>query len=435
MTKYYEVNPKGPLKGSIRLSGAKNAATKEIVASLLTKEECILENVPQINDVKFTLDMCSGLGAEFDFRKGRLKIRTKKIIRPSVSKSYTGRNRIPILMVGPLLHRYGEAHIPIVGGDEIGKRPVNFHLSALRKMGAEISRKGIIYSVKAKKLYGAEIILPFPSVGATENVLLSSVLAEGRTVLKNAAIEPEVVDLVMVLQKMGAVIGMKEDRTYVIDGVKKLSGYRHKVMPDRIEAASFACAAIASEGDIFIKEAQQRDMVTFLNKIRLVGGGIDISEEGIRFFSKRTPLRPISIETSPHPGFMTDWQQPFTVLLTQVRGKSIIHETVFERRFGYVSELIKMGAEIKLSTRCLGSLPCRFKNKGFRHSAIIFGKTPLKGTDIVVPDIRAGFSYLVAASIAKGTSRVFGVEHIERGYESIVEKLASLGVDIKIREK
>ena len=271
VAKYYQVNPKGPLKGDICLSGAKNAATKEIVASLLTKEECILENVPQIDDVKLTLDMCSGFGTEFDFKKGKLKIKTKKIGRPSVDKSYTGRNRIPILMIGPLLHRYGEAHIPIVGGDKIGKRPVNFHFLALEKMGAEVSRKGVIYSVKAKKLYGAEIILPFPSVGATENILLSSVLAEGRTVLKNAAIEPEIVDLVMVLQKMGAIIGMKENRTYVVDGIKKLRGYKHRVIPDRIEAASFACAAIASKGDIFVKEARQRDMVTFLNKIRLVG--------------------------------------------------------------------------------------------------------------------------------------------------------------------
>jgi len=428
------MEPSGPLKGEVEISGAKNAATKEIVASLLTNEGCLLNNVPQILDVRITVEMCAGVGSEVDFRGKRLKIRTRKIKKPAVSESYTGRNRIPVLLVGPLLHRYGEARVPVVGGDKIGRRPINFHLDALEKMGAEISQKGNVYLIRSKRLHGAEIFLPYPSVGATENVLLSSVLAEGRTILRNAAIEPEVIDLVMVLQKMGAIIEMREDRTYIIDGVKKLTGYKHNVLPDRIEAASFASAAVASGGNIFIKGAEQRGMVTFLNKIRLVGGEIKINNSGIRFSRGKGALKAVAIETNVHPGFMTDWQQPFAVLMTQANGESIIHETVFDNRFGYVKELNKMGANIKLSTRCLGSLPCRFENKRFLHSAIIFGKTPLKGADIEIPDIRAGFSYLIAAAIAKGRSRIFGVEHIERGYEAIADKLRSLGVGVKIKQ-
>ncbi len=431
--KYYHIIPGGPLQGRVKLSGAKNAATKEIVASLLTTEECFLENVPHILDISLTLEMCQELGSQFVFEKHVLKIRTPKIQKPQVSKSYSGRNRIPILMVGPLLHRYGEAIVPVVGGDKIGRRPIDFHLSALEKMGAEINQKDNLYIIKAKRLHGAEIFLPYPSVGATENILLNGVLAEGRTIIRNAAIEPEIIDLVMVLQKMGAIIELKEDRTYIIDGVKNLRGFRHRVLPDRIEAGSFAAAAIASGGDIFIEGAEQINMVTFINKIRLVGGEIEVREGGIRFFNKKGSLRATNIETNTHPGFMTDWQPPFVVLLTQAHGESIIHETVFENRFGFTSELIKMGANIKLSTRCLGSLPCRFENKGFSHSCIVFGKTKLHGAKIKVPDIRAGFSYLIAASIAEGASEVFGVDHIERGYENIANKLRALGVKIKIK--
>ncbi len=434
---HYEIFPIGPLRGEVEISGAKNAATKEIVASLLTKEVCVLDNAPNIEDTQLTLQMCRELGGKVDCRgRGRrIKIQTSKIKIPAVSQSYTGRNRIPILMIGPLLHRCGWARVPIVGGDEIGKRPVNFHFMALEKMGAKIERQNDEYLISADRLHGAEILLPYPSVGATENVLLSSVLAQGRTVLRNAAIEPEVIDLVMVLQKMGAIVEMREDRTYIIDGIDKLGGYDHQVITDRIEAASFACAAIASGGDVLVKGAEQRHMVTFLNKIRLVGGGIEVQKEGIRFFATKTPLKSISIETSTHPGFMTDWQQPFVVLLTQAHGESIVHETVFENRFEYVKELDKMGANIKLSTRCLGSLPCRFEGERFNHSAIIFGPTKLKGTKIEMPDIRAGFSYLLAAAIAKGKSTVFGVEHVERGYEKIAEKLQGLGVGVKIRGK
>jgi len=433
--RYYLVSPKGPLAGEVKVSGAKNAATKEIIASLLTSQPCFLDNLPRIIDTRLTLEMAKELGSEFKLSGNSLQIITPKIKAPKISESYSGRNRIPILMVGPLLHRFGEAIVPIVGGDAIGKRPINFHFDALRLMGAEVKRENDHYHLKTTGLKGAKIILPFPSVGATENVLFLSVLAKGTTVIKNAAIEPEIIDIVMVLQKMGAIIEMKANRTYVIQGVKKLSGFRHQILPDRLEAASFAAAAIASGGDILVVGARQRDMVTFLNKIRLVGGGIEvINSKGIRFYKDKKALSPISIGIDVYPGFSTDWQQPFAVLMTQIKGESIIHETIYEDRFGYVKQLNKMGANIKVSTQCLGTGKCRFKGKGFKHSAIILGKTQLEGAEITMPDIRAGFSYLLAAAIAKGESKVFGIEHVERGYELIDKKLRGLGVDVKLKE-
>ncbi|MCD6194848.1 UDP-N-acetylglucosamine 1-carboxyvinyltransferase [bacterium] len=433
--RHYEIKPKGPLKGEIELSGAKNAATKQIIASLLTDEECVLENIPDILDTRLTMGMCHDVGSEFSFKNGVLKITTKKIKKPEISASYTGRNRVPILFFGPLLHRYGKAIVPVVGGDKIGKRPIDFHLNALKKMGADIKKRGSKYIVRAKKLHGADIFLPFPSVGATENVLLCASLAEGRTIIRNAAIEPEIIDLMLVLQKMGTIIEIRSDRTFVIKGVKKLKGFKHRVILDRTEAVSFACAVVASGGDAFIKGASQLNLLTFLNKIRLVGAEFEVKEDGIRFWSNPRKLKAISIETNVHPGFMTDWQAPFVILLTQAKGESVVHETVFENRFGYTNELVKMGANIKLSTRCLNFDPCRFYQKNFFHSCIIFGKTPLKGGTIVVPDIRAGFSYLIAAAIAKGTSKVYGIEHIERGYENIINKFKSLGLEIKVRGK
>jgi len=229
---------------------------------------------------------------------------------------------------------------------------------------------------------------------------------------------------------MGAIIEISTDRKITIEGVEKLSGAEHSVIPDRNQAASFACAGLASKGDIFIENAVQDDLITFLNTVRKVGGKFEVKENGIRFFYGGE-FNSIAIETNVHPGFMTDWQQPFVILMTQSKGISIIHETVYEERFGYVKELQKMGAEIELYDTCLGGLDCRFSNTHYFHSAVIKGPTPLHGAEINVPDLRAGFSYLVAGVIAKGESIVNGAIYIDRGYEDIDEKLRSLGAEIK----
>jgi len=421
-----------PLHGNIKISGAKNSASKLIIASLLTDQQVHITNCPvSIGEILVAKEMCALLGTKFKkFSDNEVILQTKNLNSYAFSVSMGLVNRLGILTVGPQLQRVGSAEIPRPGGDKIGARPINFHLNALKELGAEIKEHKSYYSLKAANLHGANITLPFPSVGATENIIITSCTAEGKTYIENAAIEPEIMDLIRYLQKMGAIIDVMTDRTIVITGVEKLNGTKHRVIPDRLEAASFACAAIATKGDITVLDARQEDMITFLNSIRLIGADYEILDKGIRFFYKGK-LKPIFIETDVHPGFMTDWQPPFTILLTQVDGVSTIHETVYENRFGYVSELKKMGAEIELYDKCLGSMNCRYKNTNYKHSAVIKGPIALHSAQINVPDIRAGFSYLVAALLATGETIVDGIHYIDRGYENIETKLKKLGVNIK----
>jgi UDP-N-acetylglucosamine 1-carboxyvinyltransferase len=386
-----------------------------------------------LGEVEITEDILRSIGASLQLDgagRGTLDIHTKAFSTSTVPDRFSSLNRIPILLIGPLLHRTGEASVPIPGGDRIGARPVNFHMSGLEKMGARVEYRDGYYHCHAEKLRGTQIELPFPSVGATENLILAATLASGTTIIENAAVEPEIVELIEYLQKMGAIISITMNRRIIVEGVSKLTGATQHVMPDRIEAASFACAAIASKGDVFIEDAEQHNMITFLNAIRRAGGGFEVFDDGIRFFYTGM-LKPLAIETDVHPGFMTDWQQPWVLLMTQADGLSVVHETVYENRFGYVSELQKMGAEIELYTSCLGGSECRFTTLEHPHSAVIFGPTKLRGADINIPDLRAGFVYMIAAAIADGTSTVTGIHHVERGYEKIEEKLRGLGVKIE----
>jgi UDP-N-acetylglucosamine 1-carboxyvinyltransferase len=434
---YYEIEGGTPLQGNVTISGAKNAATKQIVASLLTDETVVLHNVPRIGDTAVTLEMCQSVGLTASWSDGpsaTLVLRTPTVQTAEVPIAFSGVNRIPILLLGPLLHRHGKAVVPLVGGDDIGKRPVDFHVYALERLGARIVFEDGRYFAQADRLQGAVIELPYPSVGATENALFAAVLAKGVTSIKNAAIEPEIIDHVMLLQKMGAIIFVDTDRTIVVEGVERLHGAEHTVVNDRIEAASFAIAGIITGGDVVVEGAEQAHMLTFLNKLRQVGAGFEVKAGGIRFFHPRRPLKPIVLETDVHPGFMTDWQQPFVMLMTQVAGLSVVHETVYENRFGYADELVKMGAEIQLFRQCLGEKPCRFKGRDFAHSCVVKGPTPLQAADIAIPDLRAGFSYLIAAAVAPGVSRIHGVEYVERGYTGILEKFEALRANIRLRD-
>jgi len=434
---YYEIEGGTPLRGNVTISGAKNAATKQIVASLLTDETVVLHNVPRIGDTAVTLEMCQSVGLTASWSDGpsaTLVLRTPTVQTAEVPIAFSGVNRIPILLLGPLLHRHGKAVVPLVGGDDIGKRPVDFHVYALERLGARITFEDGRYFAQADRLQGAVIELPYPSVGATENALFAAVLAKGVTSIRNAAIEPEIIDHVMLLQKMGAIIFVDTDRTIVVEGVERLHGAEHTVVNDRIEAASFAIAGIITGGDVVVEGAEQAHMLTFLNKLRQVGAGFEVKAGGIRFFHPQRPLKPIVLETDVHPGFMTDWQQPFVMLMTQVAGLSVVHETVYENRFGYADELVKMGAEIQLFRQCLGEKPCRFKGRDFAHSCVVKGPAPLQAADIAIPDLRAGFSYLIAAAVAPGVSRIHGVEYVERGYTGILEKFEALRANIRLRD-
>lgn len=420
------------LEGKIKLAGSKNATTKMMVASLLASGPCVLENFPDIGDAKITEELCLSVGSKIEKRGSVLKIETPEITNSKVV-SLSRRNRIPILALGPLLARTGEAEVPILGGDKIGPRPVDIHIAALTAMGAKINVLSDRYVAEAKNgLKGSKISLRYPSVGATENTILAAVLASGRTEIQNAATEPEIMDLIKFLQKMGAIIEFGANRKIYIDGVKKLHGTTHSVMPDRNEAVSFASLAVTCGGKILIQGARQEDMTAFLGAVRRVGGEYAVEKDGIAFWKPSSePLRAAQIETDTHPGFMTDWQQPTAVLLTQANGVSTIHETVYEDRFGYAEDLNLMGADIKVETKCLGELPCRFKDKNNNHSAVINGPTKLKAANLNVRDLRSGIAHVIAALAADGESTVNGVEEIDRGYENIDERLKNLGASIR----
>lgn len=422
-----------PLEGAVTLRGAKNSLPKLMVASLLTREPCRLRNVADIADVAIVSELINALGGSVESPEpGVLDICADRLqpMERSVLREFSGRSRIPILTCGPLLARFGEAPVPSLGGCRIGQRPVDFHLRALQDLGATLHEEAGNSQLRAPGLAGAKIRLDFPSVGATEQVILGAVLAEGVTELSNAAIEPEIMDLIMVLQKMGAIIAVNVDRVITINGVRSLRGFDHSAIPDRLEAASWACAAAATNGSIFVRGARQVDMMTFLNRFRQTGGDFDVTGDGIRFWRGSAGLRSTVIETDVHPGFMTDWQQPFVILLTQAGGVSIVHETVYEQRFGYVDALNRMGAQIQLYRECLGSLKCRFGQRNWLHSAVIAGPTPLTGAEIHIPDLRAGFSYVIAALVAKGESTLTNTGLIQRGYEGLTAKLQSLGADL-----
>lgn len=433
------VNGGKPLHGTITVRGAKNFVPKAMVAALLGDGVSRLSNVPQISDVDIVSGLLSIHGAEvtFDQDSGQMSIDPRNMGTAQVSDidAHAGSSRIPILFCGPLLHRLGEAFIPDLGGCNIGGRPIDFHLSILRSFGATIEKlPGGIRIYSDGRLQGNVIDLPYPSVGATEQTLLTSVKASGITELRGAAIEPEIMDLINVLQKMGAIISVDTDRTIRIEGVDELTGYTHHALPDRIEAASWASAALATRGDIFVRGAHQPDMTTYLNVFRKVGGAFDVEEEGIRFYHPGNPLKSIVLETNVHPGFMTDWQQPLVVALTQAEGISIVHETVYENRFGFTKALRDMGAHIQVYRECLGGLDCRFGRRNFNHSAVISGPTPLHGAEVVIPDLRGGFSHLIAALAAQGESVVHGIEMISRGYERFIDKLHLLHADIALEE-
>jgi len=427
------------LNGEVKVRGAKNAITKLLVASLLSDKRCVFYNVPNIGDVEITVDLCKEIGMEvtWDKENGVLECITKELKTSYIPQRFSAANRIPILMIGALLGRTDDDIIvPTVGGCDLGARTVDFHLEALRKLGAVIElrsmkRECAYFAHAHNGLQGTQIHLPYPSVGATENTILASITARGTTIIKNAAVEPEIVDLILFLQKLGANITFDVDRTIRIQGTRKFYEVEHTVISDRIAAASFGMLAIGTKGRVFVKGAEHLAMITFLNKIRELGGGFSIRNDGIEFYYDGPLQGGVHLETDVHPGFMTDWQPPFAVLLTQAEGTSIIHETVYENRLGFTEVLREMGADISLFRQCLGSKQCRFNSCSFYHSAAIKGPKVLTGKDIIIPDLRAGFAYLMATLISPDESTLSGLHLISRGYGNIIEQLEELGACIQ----
>jgi len=402
------------LSGSVRVSGAKNAVLPCMAACLLTTEDCYLENVPQIDDVEFMAQVLQSLGVKVE-RPGphRLRLNAAHITSLSPPKELVANQRASFLVMGALLARFGYAACPPPGGDIIGQRPIDVHLAGFAALGATISRDGERYVARAERLSGAPIFLDYPSVLGTENLLLAASLARGRSILINAACEPEVVCLADMLQKMGARIAGAGTHTLQVEGVEALHGAVHTIIPDRIEAGTFAIAAAITGGDVEVLEVLPRHLDALIFKLREAGVRV---EEGERCLHVRAGegLRAISLQALPYPGLATDLQAPMAALLTQAQGTSFIHERVFENRLLYVGELRKMGAEIVTTGT----------------TAIVHGPTPLTGAQVRALDVRAGAAMVLAALVAQGTTRVEEIHHLDRGYEALDRKLRSLGATI-----
>ncbi|MGH8869531.1 MAG: UDP-N-acetylglucosamine 1-carboxyvinyltransferase, partial [Actinomycetes bacterium] len=404
--------------------------TKHMVAAVMGSGTSTITNAPDVGDVGITAEILQSLGIDVARDEDTVTVEPTKAPDSRVPLSFSGLNRIPILLLGPLLHLCGEAFVPLVGGDRIGSRPIDFHVAALRAMGAEVDVRDDGILARATRLRGARIELPYPSVGATETVLLSAVLALGKTVIRNAATEPEVVELALFLQRMGARIELRPDRRIIVEGVDALSGASAHLEGDRNEAFSYLCAGLVTGGHVKVHGCSQDRLVTAITTMRRMGAEFEITDEWISA-SAPNGLSPAAVQTDTHPGFMTDWQTPLMVLFTQADGMSVLHETVYEDRLVYVPALQEMGCEIELFDTCLGGPACRFHDTSAVHSAVVKGVSQLRGADVEIPDVRAGFSSVIAAAAADGCSTVRGIHHLERGYHRPAEQLASLGLQVR----
>lgn len=408
-------SPELKLEGSVRISGAKNAVLPAIAAGILTGEEIKLTNIPLVKDVYTILTLIEGLGGKSKIEGNRLTLHLKKIISAEASYDLVRAMRASILVLGPLLARKGIASVAMPGGCAIGSRPIDLHLYGLQKLGAEISIEHGYIHARAKKLRGTEIEFEKKTVGGTENLTMAAVLADGVTILRNCAFEPEVMDLVLLLRKMGADIAWLDEETLKIRGVKELCGAEHEVIPDRIEAGTFMVAGALTNGNILLTNARPDHLQIVVEKLRVSGVTIDIEDgKNIRVIGG-SKIKPQDITTSPYPGFPTDMQAQFIVLLTQAEGTSIITETIYDRRFQHVNELLRLGASIEV----LGD------------KAIVKGKTSLSGAEVVATDLRAAASLVLAGMIAHGETVISEAEHIDRGYENFEQKLRNLGVRIE----
>ena len=415
---------------------------KEIAASLLTPDQITLENVPVISDVEVDLEIIKSLGVGVSRSPGTIVLHPPISLRTEVPARLSSQSRGSIIVMGPLLARQGRVVLPSPGGCAIGSRPLDRHLAGLESLGAkfEIGKEKIVGA--AKKLRGGRVVFKKRTVMGTENIIMAAALAEGETEILGAAQEPEVEDLISLLNAMGAQIERDPQNPGVlrIQGVQSLGGARHRVLPDRNEAVTYGVAAAITRGDILLTNLNTADLTSFLAKLQKIGVSWEVQGKNLRIYVKDGAVfEPVEVETSPHPGFMTDWQQPLTVLLTQAKGASLIHETVYEDRWKYLAELKKFGAQIKLLTPeelgrefVPGDYEFDWKGAGEPKSfARILGPVPLKGAEVQITDLRAGAALVLAALAAKGRSEVLGVEHIERGYEDLEGKLTRLGARIE----
>lgn len=438
--KRYKIIGGIPLQGKVTISGSKNVVTKALIASCLTAEEVILENVPLISDFLVMLELIKAIGGEYELEGRTVRVRVGEIQKNKIPLEIGAKVKTSSMFLAPLLARTGEAHIPNPGGCRIGARPIDRHIEGLEKMGASIgyaSEDGYFHA-DTSGLIGAQYTFEKNTHTGTETLILAAVLAKGKTVLHNAAQEPEVDDLIKLLNDMGAKVSRTDNRTIEIEGVDKLHGATHRIMPDRNEAVTFAVLSAVSGGNIWLEDAPLEYMKAFLDAYKKAGGEWEEVDGKVRFFVS-DELKPIDITTLPHPGFMTDWQGPWSILMTQANGTSTIHETIYENRFAYVTELEKMGAKLEMFSPEVDNVNEVYnfnyeQNKEYNQGLKIYGPTELHNGVVTVYDLRAGATVVLAALLANGESTVFGTEIVERGYENFHERLTALGATVKVLE-
>ncbi len=426
-----------PLIGTVRVSGAKNCALKVVVAGLYSEEPIVLQNMPNLRDTRVMLQILQDFGAETTFVGNTVTVRAKTLISNEVSLENASKCKTATLAFGPLLNLTGEAHIPDPGGDKIGKRPIDRYIDGLRALSATVEYKdGCFHAFAPNGLRGNTFRFVKNTHVGTEMMLLATVCAKGRSIIENAAQEPEIDDLISLLNKMGGDIVRTNPRTIRINGVASLHGAKHSILGDRLEAATFICAAMATKGKIELEGIDWTIMSAFLNKVEESGWHYEITKNGLKVFGDR--IKATEVTTEIYPGFNTDCQSPWCVAMTQAEGTSIIHETIHEARFGYVKELHKMGADIELY-RPEVTNPDEMYNFNLTddrpdhpHAARISGPSHLHSAEVDAGDIRAGATLVIAALCAEGASMVHGVHHIERGYERFVERFVSLGAQIEV---
>ncbi len=407
-----------PLLGTVRISGAKNAALPAMAAALLTEEPVILENIPQVRDIETERRLLAAMGAEVELGYGRAQHRTticcRNLANAEASYDLVKTMRASTLVLGPLVARTGSARVSLPGGCAIGARPIDLHLNGLERLGAQITQEHGYIEARCDRLKGARIVFDKITVTGTEDLLMAATLAEGETVLENCAREPEVVDLAALLVKMGAHIEGEGTSTIRVQGVEKLHGARHRIIPDRIEAGTYIIAGALSGGDLLVSGCEPRHLQALLHKLEECGVRVHSNGDTVRVIGDG-PLKAADVVTEEYPGFPTDMQAQYMTLATQAEGSSVVIENIFENRFMHAQELVRMGANIKIDGR----------------RALVRGKTPLSGAAVLASDLRASASLVIAALVADGETIIDRVYHIDRGYERIEEKLRGVGAQIR----
>ena len=411
------VRKSDPLKGNVKIDGAKNAVLPIIAATLLANDICVLKSVPNLRDVHVISDLLRHLGAKVDYRDGVLTVDSTNIITYEAPYDLVQKMRASFLVMGPLLARFNHTKISMPGGCAIGTRPIDLHLKGFKALGANINMDHGFVEAKTEVLKGNKLYLDFPSVGATQNIMMTAVLADGVTIIENAAEEPEIVDLANFLNEMGASVRGAGTNTIKIKGVKSLHGAEHTIIPDRIEASTYMVAAAMTKGDVTIENVIIDHLKPVIAKLTEAGAQVIEGENTIRVVGPES-IKPIDIKTLPHPGFPTDVQAQFMAMLTVAQGTGVVIETVFENRFMHVNEFNRMGANIKIDGR----------------SAVVNGVKSLVGADVTATDLRAGAALILCGLIADGITNIGEIYHIQRGYVDIDKKFRQLGGNVEIVE-